>query len=66
MTTVQRIFEEVQTLSETEARQVLEFVIALKRSRERSSVAQNVAIFDQYEAVYDGPLDRDGLYQRGE
>jgi hypothetical protein len=65
VTTAQHIFEQVQTLNEAEARQVLEFVIALKRSRERSSATQDVAVFDKYDAVYDGPLDRNGLYHRG-
>ena len=64
MTTAERIFEEVQILSETEARHVLEFAMALKTSRARSSATQDVAIFDQYEALDHHPLDRNACAAR--
>jgi|GEM_PF-2097432 len=53
MGVAERIFEEVQSLTEEERRQVLEFVANLKTSRVRAS-AQDVTIFDQFGAVYEG------------
>ena len=54
MSVAERIFEEVQSLTEDEGRQVLEFVANLKTSHVKACAAQDVTIFDQSGAVYEG------------
>jgi hypothetical protein len=65
MTTAEKILEEVRTLPETDARQVLNFVAFLKARRAgNKSVKQDIGAFDRFGAVYEGPFNRDELYDR--
>jgi hypothetical protein len=65
MTTAEKIFEEVSALPETQAREVLDFVRSLKaRQAGGKSVQTDMSAFDRFGAVYDGPFDRDALYDR--
>jgi Ca2+-binding EF-hand superfamily protein len=65
MTIAERIFQEVSTLPETQAREFLDFVTVLK-SRQRSGKAteRDMSAFDRFGAVYDGRFNRDELYDR--
>jgi hypothetical protein len=65
MTTLEKIVEEVQTLPETDARAVLDFVGYLKAKRAQSMVVtMDMSEFDQFGAVFDGKFDRDECYDR--
>jgi hypothetical protein len=65
MTTAEKILEEVRTLPEAQAREVLDFVAFLKtRLPRRKSTQQDVSAFDHFGAVYDGHFNRDELYDR--
>jgi hypothetical protein len=65
MTLAEKIFAEVRALSETQAREVLDFVYRLKaRQASGQSGKRNVNAFDPFGAVYDGRFNRDELYDR--
>lgn len=65
MTTLEKIVEEVQTLPETDAREVLDFVGYLKAKRALSKVeTMDMSEFDQFGAVFDGKFNRDECYDR--
>lgn len=65
MNTMEKIVEEVQTLPETDAREVLDFVGYLKAKRAQSKVATtDMSEFDQFGAVFDGKFNRDECYDR--
>ena len=65
MNTVEKIFEEVQTLPETDAREVLDFVGYLKAKREKIKAGSaDMSEFDQFGAVFDGKFNRDECYDR--
>ena len=65
MTTAEKILEEVRTLPEMQAREVLDFVAFLKSRLARGKTArQDVSVFDRFGAVYDGRFNRDELYDR--
>jgi uncharacterized protein DUF2281 len=65
MSTAERIFNEVRTLPESQAREVLDFVAFLKaRYSQTSSSQQDMSVFDQFGAVYEGRFNRDELYDR--
>jgi hypothetical protein len=65
MTIAERIFEEVRALPETQAREVLSFVSALKSRQVADKSAQrDMSAFDRFGAVYDGHFNRDELYDR--
>lgn len=65
MTTLEKIVEEVQTLPETDAREVLDFVGYLKAKRAQSKAAtMDMSEFDQFGAVFDGKFNRDECYDR--
>jgi len=60
MTIAERIFAEVRSLPEDQARAVLNFVRFLQsRHDARSSTPQDMSVFDQFGAVYEGDFDRD-------
>jgi hypothetical protein len=59
MTIAERIFVEVRALPEDQARAVLKYVRFLQSRRAvRSSAQQDMSAFDQFGAVYEGPLNR--------
>lgn len=65
MTTAERILEEVRTLPEAQAREVLDFVAFLKTRLPRGKPAQqDMRAFDRFGAVYDGHFNREELYDR--
>lgn len=68
MNTMEKIFEEVQTLPEPEAREVLDFVEFLKSRCDRDREvrrAEALARLDKYTGRYDGTkFNRDELYDR--
>jgi hypothetical protein len=65
MTTAEKILEEVRTLPETDAREVLDFVAFLKARRAgNKSVKLDTSAFDRFGAVYEGPFKRDEQYDR--
>jgi hypothetical protein len=65
MSTAEEILKELQTLPEAQAREVLDFVAFLKTRRARGkSVQQDMSAFDRFGAVYEGPFNRDELYDR--
>jgi hypothetical protein len=66
MNTAEKIFEEVRTLPESVAREVLDFVGYLKSKRaEHPKVeAADMSEFDQFGAVFDGKFNRDECYDR--
>ena len=65
MTTAEKILEEVRTLPEAQAREVLDLVVFLKTRLSRSkSDHQDVSAFDRFGAVYEGHFNRDELYDR--
>jgi hypothetical protein len=64
MTIAERIFEEVRTLPETQAREVLNFVSSLKSRQTTGKSQRDMSAFDRFGAVYDGRFNRDELYDR--
>jgi hypothetical protein len=65
MTTTEKLLAEVRTLPEAQAREVLDFVAFLKSRLQRKKPAQqDVSAFDRFGAVYEGPFNRDELYDR--
>ncbi len=64
MTIAERIFEEVRSLPEIQAREVLDFVSFLKSRQAGKSAQRDVSAFDRFGAVYDGHFNRDELYDR--
>jgi hypothetical protein len=65
MTIAERIFAEVRSLPERQARAVLAFVSSLKARRSDSGSSRpDMSVFDQFGAVYDGSFNRDELYDR--
>jgi hypothetical protein len=65
MTTAEKIFEEVRALSETQAREVLDFVHFLKSPQMAGkSTQRDMSAFDRFGSVYAGPFNRDELYDR--
>jgi hypothetical protein len=65
VTTAEKIFAEVRALPETVAREVLDFVAFLKTRQAKGKSAQrDMSAFDRFGAVYEGPFNRDELYDR--
>jgi len=65
MNIAEKIFAEVKALPETEALEVLDFVAFLKtRQDSKKTTAQGMSAFDRFGAVYEGPFNRDELYDR--
>lgn len=68
MNTAEKIFDEVQTLPEFEAREVLDFVEFLKGRRDRGREVRRdeaMARLDKFAGRYDGTkFNRDELYDR--
>jgi Protein of unknown function (DUF2281) len=65
VTTAEKIFAEVRALPETVAREVLDFVAFLKTRQAKGKSAQrDMNAFDRFGAVYEGPFNRDELYDR--
>lgn len=66
MNTAEKIFEEVQTLGEFEAREVLDFVgyLKAKRATHREEKRVDMSEFDQFGAAFDGEFNRDECYDR--
>jgi hypothetical protein len=65
MNTMEKIVEEVQTLPETDAREVLDFVgyLKAKRAQARATIT-DMSEFDRFGAVFDGKFNRDECYDR--
>ncbi len=52
-------------MPETVAREVLDFVALLKARQAKGKSAQrDMSAFDRFGAVYEGPFNRDELYDR--
>lgn len=65
MNTLEKIVEEVNTLPEADAREVLDFVGYLKARRAQiKAKAADMDEFDQFGAVFDGSFNRDECYDR--
>jgi hypothetical protein len=65
MTTAEKILDEVRTLPEAQAREVLDFVAFLKARLVGGKSAQlDMSAFDRFGAVYEGQFNRDELYDR--
>ena len=62
----ERIADEVRTLPENDAREVLDFVgyLKAKRAAQNKGVALDMSEFDQFGKVFDGRFDRDECYDR--
>jgi len=66
MNTAEKIFEEVRSLPDFQAQEVLDFVGFLKtkyvmQSKEKT---KDMSEFDQFGAVFDGKFNRDECYDR--
>lgn len=58
MNTMEKIVEEIHTLPETDAREVLDFVGYLKAKRAQAKAeAADMSEFDQFGAVFDGKFN---------
>ncbi|MBK7954695.1 MAG: hypothetical protein IPK02_12485 [Candidatus Accumulibacter sp.] len=65
MNTMEKIVAEVQTLPETDAREVLDFVGYLKSRRAQAMAATaDMSEFDQFGAMFDGKFKRDECCDR--
>ncbi len=65
MNTAKQVFEEVRTMPESDAREVLDFVGYLKDKRMRTKDSmQGTNEFDQFGAVFDGQFNREECYDR--
>ena len=65
MNTLEKIVEEIHTLPETDAREVLDFVSYLKTKRAQvRTEAMDMSEFDQFGAMFDGNFNRDECYDR--
>jgi hypothetical protein len=66
MNTAQKIFTEVQTLPEVQAREVLDFVGYLKaKTADHNKIpADDMSVFNRFGAVYDGHFNRDESHVR--
>jgi len=67
VTTTEQILQELRTLPEAQAREVLDFVEFLKSRLPRGtsmSTQRDMSAFDRFGAVYEGRFNRDELYDR--
>ena len=65
MNTAEKIIEEVRTLPEAQAREVLDFVAFLKARRASTvATATDTSVFERFGAVYEGGFNRDECYDR--
>ncbi len=65
MNIMEKIVEEIHTLPESDAREVLDFVGYLKAKRAQARVdVVDMSEFDQFGAVFDGKFNRDECYDR--
>lgn len=65
MNTTEKILEEVRTLSEAQAREVLDFAAFLKTRRiSRGAPSPDMDAFNRFGAVYEGGFRRDECYDR--
>jgi hypothetical protein len=63
MNTAEKLVEEVRTLPEAQALEVLDFVAALKARRSgAAATATDTSVFERFGAVYEGGFNRDELY----
>jgi hypothetical protein len=63
MTIAESIFAEVRSLPEVQGRAVLYYVLFLKSRIAADRPAQHdMSAFDQFGAVYEGPINRAELY----
>lgn len=65
MNTMEKIIEQVHTLPETDALEMLDFVGYLKAKRAQAKTeAADMSEFDRFGAVFDGRFNRDECYDR--
>ena len=66
MNTAEKIFEEVRSLPEFQAQEVLDFVGFLKNKNivQSKDKTKDMSEFDQFGAVFDGKFNRDECYDR--
>lgn len=67
MNTAEKIYQEVCSLPDFQAQEVLDFVGYLKSKSPKPSADQSesdMAEFDQFGAVFDGKFNRDECYDR--
>ncbi len=64
MNTAKKIFEEVSSLPDFQAQEVLDFVVFLKYKyvMQLKDKAKDMSEFDQFGAVFDGKFNRDECY----
>ena len=66
MNTTELLYQEIKTLPEFEAREVLDFVVFLKYKLQKLNAQKmtDMSEFDQFGAVFDGYFDRNACYDR--
>ena len=65
MNTQEKIYEEIKLLSETDAREVLDFVEYLKAKRSAFGLQKpDMKELDRFGAVFTGSFNRDECYDR--
>ncbi len=65
MNTVEKIYEELQQLTETDAREVLDFVDFLKQKRlKHEKLSSDVNELDRFGHIFKGNFNRDECYDR--
>jgi Protein of unknown function (DUF2281) len=66
MNTAEKIFEEVCSLPEFQAQEVLDFVgfLKYKQTNQLKNKTKDFSEFDQFGAVFDGNFNRDDCYDR--
>jgi len=65
MNTQEKIYEEIKQLSETDAREVLDFVGYIKAKRSVSRVQDHdMKELDRFGSVFSGKFNRDECYDR--
>ena len=66
MNTAEKILEEVRSLPDFQAQEVLDFVCFLKNKNivQSKDKTKDMSEFDQFGAVFDGKFNRDEYYDR--
>ena len=63
MNTAEKIYQEVRSLSDLQAQEVLDFIEFLKSSAVKQKKT-DISEFNQFGAVFDGEFNRDECYDR--
>lgn len=65
MSTAERVAQVVRQLPAGEALRVLQFALGVRDALQMRQHGDAGTAFDRFGAVYDGPLDREALHDRG-